>query len=1269
MKRGHFRIFSHVAAALALSTSFGCTSRKHKTEQPVDSAKVLTNFSIPSAHRETLKADLESMLFKALRFAITESTTAASVADARLFDAVALSIAQQTAQRLTDEKDTACEDAADSKGFSSFTNCVLQETIRESFSSNDTILDAIRSVVKEENASLLGDINAVRFVVGSTHADSISYLVKILSNEATLNNAIEAIAQRTESIRDAVLLLRDGRATNDVPWISSKFFEGRRFVLTNSIEQASVGVWMRTMNLNSQIVRIEVSSNLLYIIREKSGLYEGSSGVDLIINSFPIIDSRTVNGERYFQVNFAQPINKHFVLSQMSEDSAAADLTVDSIKVRVAHTEKTPLKEFATPESPASGLYFNSTDNNLVLDELVLVNTNLTLSDDTELPPSLFQRETMRPTIRISQGLFALDKSSEDFDKYQARGVSDVMGELFSGSVADATEGKEKAYFTGDLFTPPGSGFAHMLRNARKYNTEKPITFVLSGNTPSAAVPVLKSTLETFSSFFEKLTPAGKTPAKISALTLQEFEAQNRTSGFYIGGDITAADPRVNMIYWEDNPNMPAAWATTVANPKTGEVISADVMMSGVSWGLNGCYSYMMRNWASKPRPGDRTTPIPVAAHHLMMQEGCRMVMLGMRLIGSPDVTSKPLDAEPGQGLPVDPSSLFAAVQAGDTLALDAMFVSALRKSLPPAKVALVDRRTNESDTDYSNRLMALYEQATNTLTSKVAVKVSGSSVPAMLKSIQETSRHDDEHAIADTHVSVSAGKNKLRANLDCLMVPSSATKVFMANSGVPNFTSKFITKPQDAIYATLRGVLLHELGHTFGLRHNFVASTTQGELESHEKLPVPVAVGSDSLMDYTDDGILLDMSAKQDYSSPTTSDSEPAFGMYDIFALSTLYGLDNSAYKAKTKTPFCTDGNKNILSNCVPFDFGKNALEHTIYQTNLAFQEIKLARDMDLAYGVVAQQIMGRYEGLLGRFSSNMNVLWSTWGAFAQVAANSTKPATQNAALKMVDRIFYANGLQEDFLKDDFFKAKMGRAPMGIWDFMHVKTADLIADPEKPQAISALFAGFLRNSAVSSFVKSAPGIHAAGAQLNPDNQFVRGIRNINLPDPQKSVPYAFRTMLINDFASKILIPEGTTLNSWEYFDSTGRKNGNQALDANGNAVTLAIPQPLFNHKTQFSTLPGVQVNSENGMKSVVAIYSGANDLQEMIMAGIALAQVAPWGGSAGGSEAFERVTHDRSALVKQITASAISPAALEPAKFMVGYLDTLLATGFSTLQ
>jgi hypothetical protein len=1268
MKRTHFKTFSHLIAALALSGALGCTGRRLKTERPVDSAKVLTEFSIPLAHRNTLKADLESTLFKAVRYALTESASTPSVSDARLLDALALAIAQQTARRLTGETSTKCEDAADSKGFSNFTACALQETLRESLNSDSTILDAIRAVVKEENAAILGDVNAVRSVVGSARTENISYLVKILAAEKTLGRAIEAIAQRTESIRDAVLLLRDGHATNDVPWISSTFFEGRKFVLTNSIDQASVGVFMRTMNLNSQIVRLEVASNFLYIIREKAGLYEGSSGVDLIINSFPIIDSRTVNGERYFQVNFALPVNKHFVLSQMGEDSAEADLTVDSIKVRVAHTEKTPLKEFANQQSAASGLYFNGTDNNLVLDQLVLVDTNLSLSDASELPPSAFERETMRPTLRISQGLFALDKSSDDFDKYQSRGVSDVMSELFSGGVLDATEGKDKAYFTGALFTPPGSGFAEMLRNARKYNTDKPITFVLSGNTPSAAVPVLKSGLETFAAFFEKLTPAGKTPVKISALTQQEFESQNRTSGLRIGGDITAADPRVNMIYWEDNPNIPAAWATAVANPKTGEVISADVMMSGVGWGLNGCYSFMVRNWASKPKTGERPTPVPIAAHHLMMQEGCRMVMLGMRLIGSPDVTSKPIDEAPGHGLPVEPEALFAAVQAGDTHALDTQFASALRKSLPPAKLALVDRLANESDTSYSNRMMALYEQSANALQNKAAVPVSGSSLSAMLKNIQESSHHNHDHDVADTRVSVLAGKNKIRVNLDCLLKVPTSSKVFMANAGVPSFTTKFITKPQDAILATIRGVLLHELGHTFGLRHNFVASTTQGELESNQNLPMPVASGSDSLMEYTDDGILLDMSAKQDYNSPSGADAEPAFGMYDVFALGALYDLDTSAYKAKTKTPFCTDGNKNVLANCVPFDFGKSALEHTLYQANLAFQEIKLARDMDLAYGSVAQQIMGRYEGLLGQFTSSMNVLWNAWGAFAQVAANTTRPAVQANALKMVDKTFYGKGLSEEFLSDDFFKAKTGRTPMGIWDFMHVSVADLTFDPEKPQLISGLFTGLLRSSAVTSFVRATPSIHAAGARLNPDNQFVRGIRNVNLSDPQKSAPYAFRTMLINDFATKILLPEGTTMSSWEYFDSAGRKNGRQAVDANGNPVQLSIARPLFNHKTQFSTLPGIQVRSDDGMKDVIALYSGANDLKEMVMAGIALAQVAPWGGSAGGSEAFERVKDDRNALVQQINDAAISPAALEPAKFMVGYLDTLLATGFPTL-
>jgi hypothetical protein len=323
----------------------------------------------------------------------------------------------------------------------------------------------------------------------------------------------------------------------------------------------------------------------------------------------------------------------------------------------------------------------------------------------------------------------------------------------------------------------------------------------------------------------------------------------------------------------------------------------------------------------------------------------------------------------------------------------------------------------------------------------------------------------------------------------------------------------------------------------------------------------------------------------------------------------------------------------------------------------------------MDLAYGSVAQQIMGRYQGLLGLFSSNMTTLWGSWGAFAQIAANTTRIPTQEAALKFVEKIFYGNGLESEFLSSEVFTAKTGRPAMGVWDLMHVTPQQLTSDPENPQAISGLIANLLRSGGTTAFIKAAPGIHAAGAKTNPDNQFVRGIRNVAVSDPQRAARYAFRNLLIADFANKILVPEGTQLASWEYYDAGGRKPGSQAVDASGGPVRLALANALFNHKSQFSARPGVQIKADEGLKDVIALYGGSHDLQEMVLAGIALTQVAPWGGAAGGSDAYDRVLRDRATLLKQIDTAVISPSALEAAKFMVGYLDTLIATGFPTLQ
>jgi hypothetical protein len=98
---------------------------------------------------------------------------------------------------------------------------------------------------------------------------------------------------------------------------------------------------------------------------------------------------------------------------------------------------------------------------------------------------------------------------------------------------------------------------------------------------------------------------------------------------------------------------------------------------------------------------------------------------------------------------------------------------------------------------------------------------------------------------------------------------------------------------PEEKVEAYVTGVILHEIGHTLGLRHNFKGSM------------VPP---SSSIMEYIDDRDQILVTTPQ---------------RYDLQALSLLYGLSEKL----PVDPFCNDDDQRTDPECAKFDKGSDPL------------------------------------------------------------------------------------------------------------------------------------------------------------------------------------------------------------------------------------------------------------------------------------------------------------------------------------------------------
>lgn len=1175
---------------------------------------------------------------------------------APLARAATLAATAQTQAKFKKEAPSACQFAI-GPGFDAWIQCVVREVLTRDLSDAQGLRRLIESALHEENRSVLGDLDAIKTSLRALPADILERVAAALVSNSNIEALFAKLSAEIEGIRSSVEILVGRETSLDMPFVAKSFFEGKTFVFTTSFQQASTG-HERMYNLDSVLVHLEVNNNRMVIVRETAGLYDGVNSENLIVGSYPIVNAvRTPEGDDYFQVDFSKPENKQFLVTALGDGTPSMNLSADVVVPRVAHAPK------ALRADLGSGLFFNASDSSFVLDQLVLVNGNKqVMSPGRETSPVALGKDPVRPTVRVVQGLFALDASSEDFSKTQSIDLFSASFNLFGNGVENLGQDEGIPYFTTSPFLPDNNGRAREPELfVRKFNTDKEIVFVIGNNTPEKLVPTLKSAVNAYRDAFAALTRQGKTPPRFSVVTQADFEAANKDAGLRLGSTTLAADPRVNMILWDDNRKLNSAWATAAAHPLTGEVISADVMLSGPLWAKEGCMAFFSRTWSSqseRPTNARPASKVPSTITRFLWDKKCEQTLLNLgiyRRSGVPGgVPVIPVDPE----IPVSPSAdtnpsaidseeLMQATRTADGQALARLASKALGRSLKATDM-LVDlgvdtgadasrgMALNADAHAHTGGAIPLPAPADMRLVeaTRAQLKMSIPSARAFADATEK--RLNTLRTLAHSHVKpqqarqtgsqieIGDGSNSVSAKLDCLWSAMPGSELVLAESLVPAITSGLVKTPEEAAMAMVRAVVLHELGHAFGLRHNFIASTTPGEFEDPTAVrPIKVFSGTDSVMDYNDAGVDIDFGALSDYTSGEPDKNKGDFGVYDLLALASIYDLDISSFKLKSggKTKFCTDDNVKFIGNCQRFDFGKDYAEFLLLESNLILQRLKIASALDS----ILEPQTEVWQNLLGQYSSNQLKLAAQWGINQHEAFSNPKVDEKVQQLDAALFAYMGKGGKQDFFTK--FKERFGQEPFGVWQGV-VLEPSFFSDP----TLGEIFADLIRQENIINIVTVANFLRKEDTSMGRDAAFFAPVHDFNIADRKVS----FKTDLMNRFARSALIPAGEPLD-FTYLDNGTRKSGSEAT-VDGKPATLTLKTSLFNHVDQVVSFKDFEIDDgAGGKKLVMALANGHRSISQMTLELAALASLA---GGYEASESAQRLRADRSTLKTLLTST-----------------------------
>ncbi|MEY4065518.1 MAG: hypothetical protein RIR26_1726, partial [Pseudomonadota bacterium] len=531
------------------------------------------------------------------------------------------------------------------------------------------------------------------------------------------------------------------------------------------------------------------------------------------------------------------------------------------------------------------------------------------------------------------------------------------------------------------------------------------------------------------------------------------------------------------------------------------------------------------------------------------------------------------------------------ANRTGDLSALAQMASELLGRSVSPAEMvsdASVPSKTSLNSADdlarFSSGVRSALELGHNlknlveNRTSQFEKMFSGESADAAIKRI-------------------GTKENFFKARLDCVKQFSPNAELGMAESGSPAITSDLVNSPEAGALALVRSVVVHELGHVFGLRHNFIASTTPAVLADDAKPPVAVDAFTDSVMDYNDYGIDMGAGAMKDYASADGAAGLPTFGTYDVLALASIYMQPSDGMKLKTPTEFCTDRNVGPLGNCQRFDYGKDFNEYSLHRANLMLQRLRFANPLD---GVLDPRAPAAYAQLVKSYGQEMGKLTALWALAQSAAHDSTDHGSRQKLLQLSELAFRGQGARQEFLAQ--FKSKYGAEPVGVMGTLALSPS-FFASPEYGAVISEL----VRKDLEVNLMAVVRLLQGRARKAGSDAAYTGVVYNFADSGSKSS----YLDELVEYFAQQVVLPQGAAA-PFEFFDDGQRKDAAQAT-LDGKPFVFNLAAPFFNHRSHVIAVPNVSIDgpAPGSRKTVTLVIGGQKSIEDMLVSVSALGVLA----------------------------------------------------------